>query len=64
MLGLCRGVDEKAAADAELILKMETRLANASMTRLERRNPHATYNKMTVENLEVDEPSFQLGGLS
>ncbi len=44
--------EEKAAAARKSIMELETRLAEASMTRLERRNPHATYNKMNVKELK------------
>ncbi|HYW94153.1 MAG TPA: M13 family metallopeptidase [Bacteroidales bacterium] len=62
MMGLAGESQEKAAADADLIMKMETRLANASMTRLERRDPHATYNKMTLAGLETMSPNFNWDG--
>ena len=44
--------------DAETIMKMETRLAKASMTRLERRDPHKTYNKTTTKGLIELSPAF------
>lgn len=48
------GVDEvKAEQNAKIIMKIETRLAEASMTRLERRDPNATYNKMTYEEVKA-----------
>ncbi len=40
------------------IMAMETRLAEASMDRIERRNPYATYNKKTLEELQGIVPSF------
>ncbi len=52
----------QAADDATLILKLETRLASASMTRLERRNPHATYNKMSIAELRTLSPDFKWDG--
>jgi putative endopeptidase len=44
--------------DAETIMKLETRLAKASMTRLERRDPHKTYNKTTTKGLIELSPAF------
>jgi len=47
------GDDSKEAKEkAQTIMDFETRLARASMTRLERRNPHKTYNKMTIDELQ------------
>ena len=53
------GVEEAISMKyAETIMKMETRLAKASMTRLERRDPHKTYNKTTTKGLIELSPSF------
>lgn len=41
-----------------MIMEMETSMAEASMTRLERRDPYATYNKMTVNELQDKMPLF------
>ncbi|MGH9479868.1 MAG: M13 family metallopeptidase [Terriglobales bacterium] len=38
----------KAAVEAQTVLRIETALARASLTRVERRNPQATYHKMSV----------------
>jgi putative endopeptidase len=40
--------DAKAAAEAKAVLDIETALAKASMTRVQRRDPDATYHKMTI----------------
>ena len=40
------------------IMEIETSLAEASMTRLERRDPYATYNKMSIEEIQQTMPSF------
>jgi putative endopeptidase len=45
-LGGMRATDARAAADK--ILALETTLATASMTRVERRDPYNTYHKMTL----------------
>ncbi|GAB4332996.1 MAG: M13 family metallopeptidase [Calditrichia bacterium] len=42
---------EQAAKIAQKIMNFETRLAKASMTRLEQRNPQATYNPVSVKDL-------------
>ena len=53
------GEDEKrAAADAKTVLDLETRLAQASMTRVERRDPDATYNRKTPGELAKLTPHF------
>ncbi len=62
MLTLSGETTGRAEADAALIMNMETRLANASMTRLERRDPHATYNKMAIADLEKLSPQFNWDG--
>ncbi|NOY36215.1 MAG: M13 family metallopeptidase [Chlorobi bacterium] len=49
-------VAKKKAAD---ILKLETQLASASMTRLERRDPHKTYHKMTLSDVEALAPNMK-----
>ncbi len=50
----------KDAADSssELILSMESRLARAGMTRLEQRDPHKTYNKHTLRELQDLSPEI------
>jgi putative endopeptidase len=42
----------EAGNNARKIMKMETVLANSSMTRVEQRDPHATYHKMTKADLK------------
>jgi predicted metalloendopeptidase len=49
---------EKAAADAETVLKLETELAKASMDRVERRDPNKVYHKMTLAQLQELSPNF------
>jgi putative endopeptidase len=52
--------DEGAAADANAatVMTLETRLANASMTRVQRRDPLAVYHKMTLDTLALLTPAF------
>jgi putative endopeptidase len=53
------GDDEKAAgAHAATVLAFESRLAAASMTRVERRNPEAVYHKMTLDTLAALTPGI------
>ena len=47
-----------AAANAKTVMAIETRLANASMTRVEQRDPNATYHRMTVSDLSDIAPGF------
>lgn len=51
MLKLAGDPADEALKAADKIMALETRLAKASMTRLERRDPHATYNKMSLKKL-------------
>lgn len=40
----------------EVVMDVETRLAKAFRSRTELRDPHANYNKMTLEELEKITP--------
>jgi putative endopeptidase len=46
---------------AKRIMELETRLAKASKTRIEMRDPEARYNKFTVSELNELTPSFDWG---
>lgn len=48
----------KAKSNAQVILNMETRLAKASKTRVELRDPQANYNKMTIDEANKITPSI------
>jgi putative endopeptidase len=48
-----------AAAEAQMVLRIETALANGSLTRVERRDPQNLYHKMTTRQLGAISPSFQ-----
>ncbi len=50
--------DEAIYTKVDDIMRIETFLADASMTRHERRNPYATYNKMTVKELKKNNSGF------
>ena len=49
----------RAEKNAQTVMNIETRLAKSSMTRVERRNPDKTYNKMTLSKLEEITPGFE-----
>jgi putative endopeptidase len=49
---------DQAKSDSAAILRIETALAKASLTRVERRDPHATYHMMTIEELTKVAPAF------
>lgn len=55
---LAENSEEEAESKVQDIMLVETKLAEASMSRLERRNPYATFNKMPVEELINLCPSF------
>ena len=56
---LLTGLSEiEASEDSALILRMETRLAFAAMTRLEQRDPHLTFNKTDLAGLFKMSPSI------
>jgi len=45
-----------AAADAQKVLTMETRLAMGSMTRVQRRDPNAVYHMMALDSVGLNSP--------
>jgi putative endopeptidase len=48
----------KAAAAAQTVMRIETKLAASWMPRPERRDPRKVYNRMTLEQLKTFTPSF------
>jgi putative endopeptidase len=50
---------QESAEIASSVFSFEKRLAGASMTRLERRDPHRTYNKMLLKDLEKASPGLK-----
>ena len=58
LLGLAGETAEQAKAEADAILRIETALAKASLTRVERRDPHNTYHMETLEELGKLTPSM------
>jgi len=55
LLGNAPGV---ATTEAQAVMRIETALANGSLTQVERRNPKLLYHKMTRKQLEALSPSF------
>jgi endothelin-converting enzyme/putative endopeptidase len=49
---------EQADAKAAAVMKLETALAKASLTRVERRNPYNIFHDMTLRELQTLTPSF------
>lgn len=47
-----------AAANAETVLAIQTRLAKASLTPVERRNPDNNYNRITLADAQTLTPNF------
>ncbi|MDD5571717.1 MAG: M13 family metallopeptidase [Bacteroidales bacterium] len=50
--------DKEAKADANTIMQIETKLADVSMNKIDRRDPDKTYNKKTFDELKKLAPSF------
>jgi len=59
MLQLLGETGEQAAADAKTVMRIETALAKASLTRVERRDPYKLFHKMTRGELQALTPSFR-----
>jgi predicted metalloendopeptidase len=62
MFGLTGEKPLLAKAHAGLVLALETRLAEASMTQVERRDPNVVYHKLTVAELAALAPGFDWAG--
>ncbi len=58
MLELTGESKSEAAKDAKTVMKIETDLAKASLTRVERRDPYNLFHKMAPAELEKIAPSF------
>ena len=58
ILELSGETPKAAAAHAKTVLAIETRLAKASMTPVEQRDPEAIYHKMTPAELAKAAPGF------
>ncbi len=62
MFQLLGETEENAKQSAARIMNIETRLAEASMTRLDRRDPHKTYNKTNLSTLANQARYFDWSG--
>ena len=58
MLELAGEPSAKAAADAKMVMDMETALARASMDNVTRRDPQKIYNKRSLEQIQAAVPDF------
>jgi endothelin-converting enzyme/putative endopeptidase len=58
MLQLIGESKEQAAKDAKTVMRIETGLGKASLTRVEQRDPYNLYHKMTRAELTMLTPSF------
>jgi putative endopeptidase len=58
MLVLAGESDARATSEAKAIVELETKLANASLTRVERRDPEKTYHKMSLSELRALTPNW------
>ncbi len=59
MFELLGDAPDVAATEAHTVLRIETALANGSLTQVERREPKLLYHKMTLRELEALSPSFR-----
>ncbi|MBZ5515850.1 MAG: M13 family metallopeptidase [Acidobacteriia bacterium] len=58
MFGLMGDDAAKAEAEAKTVMEIETQLAKASLTNVERRDPHALYHRMGVAQIKALAPAF------
>ncbi|MGV3739958.1 MAG: M13 family metallopeptidase [Gammaproteobacteria bacterium] len=61
MFQLLGDTPTQAAQEADIVMKIETELAQASMSQIAQRNPHAIYHMMTVSELAKLSPHFNWG---
>ncbi len=58
MFGLLGDPADRAAAEAATVMRIETALAKAAMSRVERREPKNVHHKMSLEDFAKSAPSF------
>jgi putative endopeptidase len=58
MLQLLGDAPELAKHEAQTIMRIETALANASLTRVEQRDPHNLFHKMELKQVKALAPDF------
>jgi putative endopeptidase len=56
MLELSGDAPPEAGREAKAVMELETRLAAASMSDIEQRNPHAVYHPMTIDKAQAMTP--------
>jgi putative endopeptidase len=61
LLVLAGEPEAQADQDAAATMKIETALATASLTRVERRDPYKTYHPMKIDAVDAMIPSLELG---
>lgn len=49
---------ETAAKEAKIVMDIETKLAKASMSQIEQRDPHAIYHMKTIVEIDKSTPNF------
>lgn len=59
MLELAGEPAQEAASDAQSVMRIETALARGSMSRVERRDPKATYHRISWQDLQALSPAFR-----
>ena len=59
MFGLLGDSPQMAAADAKIVMEIETELAKASLTRVEQRDPYNLYHKVSRAQLQSLTPAFR-----
>jgi putative endopeptidase len=58
MFGLMGDSDERSKTEAATVMAIETKLASASMTRTEQRDPEKIYHRMGLDQLAAMTPNF------
>jgi len=58
MFQLLGQTESEAATSAATVMRIETALASASLTRVERRDPHKTYHRKSIKELEASVPAI------
>jgi len=63
MFGLLGETPEQAADSTANVMRIETDIARASLTVVERRDPHKTYNRKSLDEVQQMAPAFDWPGL-
>jgi putative endopeptidase len=58
LFGMIGESSSQSITDADAVLRIETALAKATLSRVDRRDPHKTYHKMTVAELQTLAPAI------